>query len=39
MLGKAGANPNLPNSEQQSLLELAYSKEDKDALISIGARP
>lgn len=39
MLGKAGANPNLPNSEQESLLELAYSQEDKDALIAIGARP
>ena len=39
MLGKAGGNPNLPNSDQQSLLELAYSKEDKDALIAIGARP
>jgi hypothetical protein len=39
MLGRAGANPNLPNSEQESLLELAYSKEDKDALIAIGARP
>jgi hypothetical protein len=37
MLGKAGANPNLPNSEHEGLLELAYSKEDKDALISIGA--
>jgi hypothetical protein len=39
MLGKAGANPNLPNSEQESLLDLAYSKEDKDALIAIGSRP
>jgi hypothetical protein len=39
MLGKAGANPNLSNSEQESLLELAYSKEDKDALVAIGARP
>lgn len=39
MLGEAGANPNLPNSEQESLLELAYSKEDKDALIAIGATP
>ncbi len=39
MLGKAGANPNLPNSEHESLLELAYSKEDKDALIAIGTRP
>jgi hypothetical protein len=38
LLGKAGANPNLPNSEQQSLLELAYSKEEKDALIAIGAK-
>jgi hypothetical protein len=39
MLGKAGANPNLPNSEQESLLDLAYSQEDKDALIAIGSRP
>jgi hypothetical protein len=38
MLGKAGANPNLPNSEHEDLLELAYSKEDKDALIAVGAR-
>lgn len=39
MLGEAGTNPNLPNSEQKSLVELAYSKEDKDALIAIGAQP
>lgn len=39
MLGKAGANPNLPNAEGESLLDLANSKEDKDALIAIGARP
>lgn len=39
MLGKAGANPNLPNSEHESLLELAYSKEDKDALTAIGTKP
>ena len=38
MLGKAGADPNLPNSEHEDLLELAYSKEDKDALIAIGTR-
>jgi hypothetical protein len=38
MLGKAGADPNLPNSERENLLDLAYSKEDKDALIAIGAR-
>jgi len=39
MLGEAGTNPNLPNSKQKSLVELAYSKEDKDALIAIGAQP
>jgi ankyrin repeat protein len=38
MLGKAGADPNLPNSEHRSLLAMAYAREDKDALIAIGAR-
>jgi hypothetical protein len=37
MLGKAGANPDLPNSGHENLLNLAYSRENKDALLAIGA--
>jgi hypothetical protein len=37
LLGRAGADPKLPNSEHRPLLELASSQEDKQALLSIGA--
>ncbi len=38
MLGRAGANPNLPTSEHDSLLGHAYSAEYIRALVLIGAR-
>ena len=38
MLGKAGANPNFLTSSGDSILNHAYSKEEKAALVAIGAR-
>lgn len=39
ILGKAGADPNVTTASQEGLLDVAYSPEDKAALIAIGARP
>jgi hypothetical protein len=38
LLGKAGANPNLPTADGDRILDHAFSNEEKTALVAIGAR-